>query len=1279
MMSHLRLIFAISMLFGIAVRLHATIELKVGVGEKFTTIQQAVDAVPPVLDQPYVISIGAGTYVETVLITGKLTTPVNNLTLTASQDEFPTVDARRQDRAAITLQKQNNVVIENLVLRQSFGYGCLYLNQSHHNTIRRCIIRDNSRYDGIMLSSSTFNLMEHNVLYGNSRSGIFLNNTSQENTIRFNILARNGVGVEMATKYSSQPVHLNYNAFFQNKRGVSAGLARGAQDIETDPDFENMEDFSLSGSSLVARWGRSGEATPAMPQAILSSASNLPQAPKSFFYIDMSSVANRSLQDDKSGDLQGGWTDQGDYDLRHAPKGPQTFGGIPYLMPADAMKKSVVILAAEFSKAFPSSVENIPVGKMAQELNFLQGIAWATGDAVIRYVVHYADGRTVEIPIRRLGEVGDWFNPIPVSNASIAWKAPHPLHPEAVLGLYSYTWVNPYPYIQIVSIDIHSTKKATPIVVAITGKEVDASLQVKVNLFTDGSQAGNCNQPVALSLDCMARGERSVQMVLQVFNESGKSVYESPSQTLKLKPGLSEKQILKWQPPRQEATEIYRFVATVGDKTKNLGSAELYMTVQGEKSTKQPAPVLPIQVRGDAPIGGSNLPYACEIQPLRQVRRGKAPQRIDAKIFDQLKENGGTEAHLILWWGYLEPEPYKYDFSSLEWALEQCKRVGLKASISVWMADHIVPLFVQDENMLDQFGAPFLDGRGREKIVSLHPSLWGPKTREHYRKLIQTICRQYLDDPIVVQWGFIYQHTEVVIHDRPGEPPIIYDYSQWSQQAYRDYLRKIRGWSLEELNTRYGTKYLSWSEVRQPLPKKGLDVSLIWTDFQDYRVYSARDSFEFTFKAVREIDPSGKKRLFTFNPNFSEDLCDKYGVISDYTSSEIPYCLDRFKASRFSGNRPLIVEPMTIPPGAYEIGAGFFNALAAPAQGYFWIGTVNELFSTDTVGAHRFKSYRDAWVEVSESSPIPAEMALWRSEDTALATDKVFFNFPRYWTGSNYDYLIQLFQFNSFNYQPVFDVFFQMTGSRMPRTFKLIVDSDSLVMREAALEGLLGQVRQGATWVIQPETGRYCRENPVPEKSLTVRLGWPLAAGPSWKPVATEPETVQVAAGQPILGGVPLRLLERYPIEKLSGGDLIKATDGTSVARILTLGKGRIVLMAGNVDWKDESALGVVNALTKACNVTSPIRAVSGVRAALMKKQADYYVLLFNEEATKFVTTPVHLEIPAGNYELVNVTDSMSRVGVTKGEKWQQGYSITLAPLEFRVYRISPVTNAKKE
>jgi hypothetical protein len=106
----------------------------------------------------------------------------------------------------------------------------------------------------------------------------------------------------------------------------------------------------------------------------------------------------------------------------------------------------------------PPQVEGIAVDHQVKRLHFLHGTHWRARDGmqIGAYIVHYADGTRLEIPIRYGEEVRDWWvrsDPNPrVTQARVAWRGSN----EATdrIRLYLCTWENPYPRRAIQTLDM---------------------------------------------------------------------------------------------------------------------------------------------------------------------------------------------------------------------------------------------------------------------------------------------------------------------------------------------------------------------------------------------------------------------------------------------------------------------------------------------------------------------------------------------------------------------------------------------------------------------------------------------------------------------------------------------------------------------------------------------------------------------------------------------------------------------------------------------------------
>lgn len=186
--------------------------------------------------------------------------------------------------------------------------------------------------------------------------------------------------------------------------------------------------------------------------------------------MNLAQYANRSLRDDKAGDGQGGWTDQGENDLRAMPTGHQILNGVPFDIVSENGGKAIILAGGTLSY-LPKKVENISVDCEAKSLIFLQGAAWCESSNQIlwKYIVRYKDGEVVEVPVESEVNIRDWWNqPANLGGAKIAWNGGNQVH--APVTLYMQEWINPRPDAAIDSLDISSEGSAVPFVLAITGR-----------------------------------------------------------------------------------------------------------------------------------------------------------------------------------------------------------------------------------------------------------------------------------------------------------------------------------------------------------------------------------------------------------------------------------------------------------------------------------------------------------------------------------------------------------------------------------------------------------------------------------------------------------------------------------------------------------------------------------------------------------------------------------------------------------------------------------------
>ena len=180
--------------------------------------------------------------------------------------------------------------------------------------------------------------------------------------------------------------------------------------------------------------------------------------------LDLRPIVNMDWKDDKEGDGKGGWTDQGDNDMRNVVPGVQTLLGVPFDL-IDASKNNdhaVLTLKSSNFLAGPASAE-IPVNAKAASIYFLHASAWTSGQ-MATYIVQYDDNTSEKIPIRAGQEINDWWSPQNGTSCRVALHVPNAKFDD--LGLLAFGWNNPHPEKTITKIQFQSA--LTPGVVVLT-------------------------------------------------------------------------------------------------------------------------------------------------------------------------------------------------------------------------------------------------------------------------------------------------------------------------------------------------------------------------------------------------------------------------------------------------------------------------------------------------------------------------------------------------------------------------------------------------------------------------------------------------------------------------------------------------------------------------------------------------------------------------------------------------------------------------------------------
>ena len=152
-------------------------------------------------------------------------------------------------------------------------------------------------------------------------------------------------------------------------------------------------------------------------------------------------------------------------DLQIMPSGTQAFAGVIYEIEPDhgTIHPNVITLAGRQSEVEDEHVTGIPIGRKADFLAFLH-TAFIRGEQrkealdIAEYIVNYADGSSVRIPLTTSRNIEYWSRPVPedLPEAEVAYALPTRLRRDHIAWsqLYSFEWENPHPDRLIETVDV---------------------------------------------------------------------------------------------------------------------------------------------------------------------------------------------------------------------------------------------------------------------------------------------------------------------------------------------------------------------------------------------------------------------------------------------------------------------------------------------------------------------------------------------------------------------------------------------------------------------------------------------------------------------------------------------------------------------------------------------------------------------------------------------------------------------------------------------------------
>jgi hypothetical protein len=154
-------------------------------------------------------------------------------------------------------------------------------------------------------------------------------------------------------------------------------------------------------------------------------------------------------------------------DLSEVPRGLHKLAGVEF----DIRGAVQVGGPTRTGEVHPAKIAGIVVGLSCRRLHFLHSAIYAGGGGTIgKYVVHYQNGQSAEIPLIGGRDLSDWLIRPTEKQLQVAWTGSEPhFGGSHHLCLCKTTWENPFPDLPVSTIDFEASGKGGfPFLVAVT-------------------------------------------------------------------------------------------------------------------------------------------------------------------------------------------------------------------------------------------------------------------------------------------------------------------------------------------------------------------------------------------------------------------------------------------------------------------------------------------------------------------------------------------------------------------------------------------------------------------------------------------------------------------------------------------------------------------------------------------------------------------------------------------------------------------------------------------
>ncbi len=334
-------------------------------------------------------------------------------------------------------------------------------------------------------------------------------------------------------------------------------------------------------------------------------------------------------------------------------------------------------------------------------------------------------------------------------------------------------------------------------------------------------------------------------------------VADLPVQELTLRPEQPGSCEFSWLAPEQ-GPYLIELTAWLGESligvTRNLigvRDAELFAT--GQIEPLEPASGLQRLTREEL-LGPGKMLTGCD-QVTSAINMPGTEENVRI-----IKEAGFDKVNVWNDWMTIEPLPGVYNFKRIDETIRYAEKYTLGVGIEfghTWGrgSDPQVSWLAEESIITQNSTGP---------LGWTHDVAWdAPRARRHMRVLTRLLANRYGKHPLLASWI----PCPLAIESGIAENPFLrVDYSIWAHRGFQYFLQEKKGWTLAQLNQRYGTAYGRWEDVPVPRPffeisgqtldnHFAIDDRLIWLDWMEYREEAVTRRTEEVLEILKQASP----------------------------------------------------------------------------------------------------------------------------------------------------------------------------------------------------------------------------------------------------------------------------------------------------------------------------------------------------------------------------------------------------------------------------------------